>query len=84
MLSFEEFYRAAHGGEAPMEEVEVSELTLLELRDYLEMLEERRRDMDAAEPEDETDEAYTDWAEEHEALEDLIDEVMERIEELEK
>ena len=34
------------------------------------------------EPEDETSEEFGDWAEEHEALEDLADEIIDRLESL--
>ena len=34
------------------------------------------------EPEDETSEEFVDWAEEHEALEDLADEIIDRLESL--
>ena len=38
--------------------------------------------MDEDEPEDETSEEFVDWAEEHEALEDLVDEIVDRLEAL--
>ena len=38
--------------------------------------------MDDDEPEDETSEEFTDWAEAHEDLEDVIDEVVELLEDL--
>ena len=38
--------------------------------------------MDEDEPEDETSEEFVDWAEAHEELEDLADEIIERLEAL--
>ena len=38
--------------------------------------------LNADEPEDETSEEFVDWAEEHEALEDLADEIIDRLESL--
>ena len=40
------------------------------------------RDPETMEPEDETSEEFVDWAERHEELEDLADELVERLEAL--
>ena len=57
-------------------------MTLEELKGYLRELEDVLSRLDAVEPKDENSEAYEDWAGEHEDLEDLIDEVLDRIEDL--
>ena len=61
-------------------EADVDAMSAEELADFLEFLNDRREELDSDEPEDETSEAFVDWAEEHEALEDLIDEITERLE----
>lgn len=51
-----------------------------ELRAYLADVRCELEDMDGDEPEDETCEEFVDWAERHEELEDLADEIVERLE----
>lgn len=53
-----------------------------ELRAYLSDIREELEAMDEDEPEDETSEEFVGWAEEHEALEDLVDEIIDRLEAL--
>ena len=53
-----------------------------ELRAYLADVREELDVMDEDEPEDETSEEFVDWAERHEELEDLADELVERLEAL--
>ena len=53
-----------------------------ELRAYLADVRDELEAMDEDEPQDETSEEFVDWAEEHEALEDLADEIVERLEAL--
>lgn len=53
-----------------------------ELRAYLSDIRQELEAMDEDEPEDETSEEFADWAEEHEALEDLVDEIIDRLEAL--
>lgn len=53
-----------------------------ELRAYLADVREELEAMDEDEPQDETSEEFVDWAEEHEVLEDLADEIVERLEAL--
>ena len=52
------------------------------LKEYLEELEEAKVRLDLAEPRSQRSDAYEEWAQEHEDLEDLIDEVLDRIEDL--
>ena len=53
-----------------------------ELRAYLEDVRCELETMDEEEPEDETSEEFVDWAERHEELEDLADEIVELLEAL--
>ncbi len=53
-----------------------------ELRAYLEDVRCELETMDEEEPEDETGEEFVDWAERHEELEDLADEIVEQLEAL--
>lgn len=64
--------------EADMDEMDRE--ALLALREGLEM---KLSELDAREPGDMQSEAYEQWGERHEELEDLLDEVMDRLEELE-
>ena len=53
-----------------------------ELRAYLEDVRCELETMDEEEPEDETGEEFVDWAERHEELEDVADEIVEQLEAL--
>ena len=61
-------------------DADIDEMTVEELVDYLAFLEERRSELDENEPADENSDAFADWAERHEELEDLYDEALERLE----
>lgn len=52
------------------------------LEDYLGRLRALISELDAREPRNMNSEAYEQWGEEHEALEDLVDEVLDRLDEL--
>lgn len=52
------------------------------LEEYLERLRALISELDAREPKNMNSEAYEQWGEEHEALEDLVDEVLDRLDEL--
>lgn len=52
------------------------------LEDYLGRLRVLISELDAREPRNMNSEAYEQWGEEHEALEDLVDEVLDRLDEL--
>ena len=58
------------------------EMTLEQLYEYREQLMEDINELDGQEPFDESSEEFVAWAEEHEELEDLLDDVVDRIEEL--
>ena len=61
-------------------DADIDEMTAEELAEYLAFLAERRAEMDENEPSDEVSDAFADWAERHEELEDLYDEALERLE----
>lgn len=63
------------------EEKYLDEMSREELLDYLRQLERRLQGLDAQEPKNMNSEDYEDWADEHEVLEDAIDEVRELLDE---
>lgn len=63
------------------EEKYLDEMSREELLDYLRQLEQRLQALDAREPKNMNSEAYESWADEHEALEDAVDEVREMLDE---
>lgn len=65
------------------EEPDIDTMEKDSLRAYLEELQERIRDLDTREPRNMNSEAYEEWADRHEELEDLVDEVLDRLDELE-
>lgn len=66
---------------AVLEEVpDFDQMDLAALKEYHQELESVLEKLNAAEPRNENSEAYDVWAEEHEDLEDLIDEILDRIE----
>ena len=60
---------------------EVADMNPEELRQYWQEIEDKIADLDEEEPEDMDSEAYDDWADRHEMLEDIRDEIEERLEE---
>ena len=58
------------------------EMTLEEVRDHYAAMQQELHQLDAKEPRNMNSEAYEEWADEHEELEDYLDEILERIEEL--
>lgn len=62
--------------------MELEELTLEELYEVREQILADIAELDGRMPFDEGSEAFADWAEEHEEVEDLLDDVVDRIEEL--
>ena len=64
------------------EEMPIEDMTLPQLRFYLAGLEEVMAEMDSREPRSRKTDAYDRWAEEHEDLEDLMDEIRDRMDEL--
>ena len=66
----------------PQEEKYLEDMTRQELLDYLAELEVQLQELDAREPKRMGTEAYEAWADEHEELEDYLDEILDRMEEL--
>lgn len=66
----------------PQQEKYLDEMSRQELLDYLDQLEARIAGLDAREPRSMSGDAYERWAEEHEAVEDAIDEVRELLDEI--
>ena len=52
------------------------------LREYLKELRFRIEELDEKEPRNMNSEAYETWADQHEELEDLVDEVLDRLDEM--
>lgn len=67
----------------PQEEKYLEDMSRRELLEYLAELEGQLRELNAREPKRMGSEAYEAWADEHEELEDAIDEVMEFLDEAE-
>ena len=63
------------------EEQDIGTMDKDALLSYLEQLRAQIAELDAAEPEDMESEAYEDWGEQHEELEDLVDEVLDLLDE---
>jgi glutamyl-tRNA reductase len=68
---------------APQEEQYLDDMSREELQEYLEEIQQRIEKLDEKEPKNMNSKAYEDWAEEHEVLEDLVDEIVEMLEEME-
>lgn len=64
------------------EEPELEGLSRAELEEYLRQVRERIAQLDEEEPADMNSEAYETWGDAHEDLEDLADEIVDRLEEL--
>lgn len=64
------------------EEPELEGMNRQELEEYLRQVRERIAQLDEEEPADMNSEAYETWGDAHEDLEDLADEIVDRLEEL--
>jgi hypothetical protein len=62
---------------------DIYEMNLQQLQAHYAAMQEELRALDAKEPKNMNSEAYEEWADEHEELEDAIDEVLELLDELE-
>ena len=58
------------------------ELTLEEIQAHYAAMQEELHALDAKEPKNMNSELYEEWADEHEELEDYLDEILDRMEEL--
>ena len=64
------------------EEPDISAMSKEELLECLTALRAQIEALDEEEPLDMESEEYEEWGEQHEALEDLVDEILERLDEL--
>ena len=65
------------------EEPELESMDREQLEAYLRQVRAQITQLDEAEPADMNSEAYETWGDAHEELEDLVDEITDRLEELE-
>lgn len=63
-------------------EEDIYKMTLPQLQAHYAAMQEELIALDAKEPKNMQSEAYEAWAEEHEELEDYLDEILDRMEEL--
>ena len=61
---------------------EVEDMDRAELESYRDKITAAIRQLDAAEPKNESSEEYDQWAQDHEDLEDILDEILDRLEEI--
>ena len=61
---------------------DIYEMTLEEIQAHYAAMQEELHALDAKEPKNMNSELYEEWAEEHEELEDYLDEILDRMEEL--
>ena len=62
------------------EPTDIYEMTLDELQAHYAAMQEELHGLDAKEPKNMNSDAYEQWADEHEELEDYLDEILDRIE----
>ena len=67
----------------PEEEPDIYEMDPEQLKEYLAQLRAQIALLDEEEPADMESEEYESWGEQHEELEDLVDDVLDRLEVLE-
>ena len=66
----------------PEESMDIYEMTLPELQAHYAKMQEQLHALDAREPKNMNSDAYEEWADEHEELEDYLDEILDRMETL--
>lgn len=64
----------------PEEPQDIYEMDLQQLQAHYADMQEELHALDAREPKNMNSEAYEEWADEHEELEDYLDEILERME----
>ena len=64
------------------EEPEIDSMDKESLLSYLEQLRARIEQFDEAEPKNMNSEAYEEWGDLHEELEDLVDDILDRLDEM--
>ena len=62
------------------EPTDIYEMTLAELQAHYAAMQEELHGLDAKEPKNMNSDAYEQWADEHEELEDYLDEILDRME----
>ena len=62
------------------EPVDIYEMTLPQLQEHYAAMQQQLQILDAKEPKNMNSEAYEEWADEHEELEDYLDEILDRLE----
>lgn len=65
------------------EEPDIDNMDNDALLSYLEQLRARIEQLDEAEPKNMNSEAYEEWGDLHEELEDLVDDILDRLDEME-
>lgn len=66
----------------PQQEKDIYEMDLAELHAHYAAMQEELHALDAREPKNMNSDAYEEWADEHEELEDYLDEILDRMEAL--
>jgi len=61
---------------------DIYEMTLEEIQAHYARMQEELHALDGKEPKNMNSDAYEEWADEHEELEDYLDEILDRMEEL--
>ena len=64
------------------EPMDIYKMTLPQLQAHYAQMQEELHALDAKEPKNMNTEAYEEWADEHEELEDYLDEILEQMEAL--
>ena len=67
---------------APEQPEDIYAMTLLQLQTHYAAMQQELMALDAREPKNMNSEAYEDWADEHEELEDYLDDILDRMEAL--
>ena len=66
----------------PEEPQDIYEMDLQQLQAHYAAMQEELHELDAKEPKNMNSDAYEEWADEHEELEDYLDEILDRMEAL--
>ena len=61
---------------------DIYEMNLAQLQAHYAAMQEELHRLDAKEPQNMNSEAYEEWADDHEELEDYLDEILDRMEQL--
>ena len=61
---------------------DIYEMTFPQLQEHYALMQQQLRELDEKEPKNMNSDAYEEWADEHEELEDYLDEILDRMEAL--